>query len=132
MRLPRVAVSQCMIGIGVLATLFGIYMYIVRESMRPGIGFVGNNGVHWSRRMSDKEIAETDWSLIATVFHTRGLDRARNRKYDDAIDDFTEAIRLNPKAANYFIDRGDAWAATGDREKASADYRKAELLKRTP
>jgi tetratricopeptide (TPR) repeat protein len=132
MRLPRVTVRQYVIAIAVMATFFGIYVFILRESMRPMIGFVGNNGVHWSRKMTDEEITETDWSVFATGFHTRGLDHARNRKYDEAIDDFTTAIRFNPKAANYFIDRADAWAAKGDREKASADYRQAELLKRTP
>ena len=66
MRRPRIAVWQSMIGIALLASLLGVYLYIVRESMRPGIGFVGNNGVHWSRTMTDKEIAETDWSRFAT------------------------------------------------------------------
>jgi Flp pilus assembly protein TadD len=78
------------------------------------------------------ETVETDWKMVSTAFHKRGLDQARKREYDEAIDDFTQAIRFNPKVADYINDRGNVWAAKGEPEKASADYRQAELLKKKP
>ena len=135
MRLPRMTTRRWAGVVAAVATLCWISLYLQRELSRPLIGFVGHNGVHWTRRMTDKEIAETvetDWKVVSAGFHKRGLDQARNCKYDEAIDGFTEAIRFNPNVADYFIDRGNAWAAKGDQEKARADWRQADGLRRKP
>jgi hypothetical protein len=71
MRRPRLSIRQWMIAIAVMATLFGIYMHLVRESLRPDIGFVGSNGSHWSRSMTDKEIADFDWTLHESAIKGR-------------------------------------------------------------
>ena len=63
MRRPRASMRQIMIAIAVIAALLGIYMHLVRDSLRPSIGFVGSDGSHWSRKMTDKEISEFDWTL---------------------------------------------------------------------
>ncbi len=68
---PRVSMRQWMIAIAVMATLFGVYMHLVRESTRPSIGFVGRDGSHWSRRMTDKEIADFDWTLHESAIKGR-------------------------------------------------------------
>ncbi len=71
MRRPRVSVRQCVIAIAVISALFGIYMHFVRESLRPSIGFVGADGSHWSRKMTDKEIADFDWTLHESAIKER-------------------------------------------------------------
>jgi hypothetical protein len=63
----QLTVRRIMIAIAALAIFFGIYMHAVRESCRPSIGFVGKDGYHWSRRMTDKEIAEHDWTLVKSA-----------------------------------------------------------------
>ena len=63
MRRPRVSMRHIMFAIAAIAALLGIYMHLVRESLWPGIGFVGSDGSHWYRKMTDKEIAEFDWTL---------------------------------------------------------------------
>ncbi len=41
----------------------------------------------------------------------------------------TEAIRLDPKNANTYNNRGVAWEEKGEHDKAAKDFAKAELLK---
>ncbi|HZR86409.1 MAG TPA: tetratricopeptide repeat protein [Bradyrhizobium sp.] len=47
---------------------------------------------------------------------------------DRAIDDYNEAIRLNPKFANAFGGRGNAYQAKGDYDRAITDYTEAIRL----
>jgi hypothetical protein len=51
---------------------------------------------------------------------------------DGAIADYTEAVRRDPGLAEAYAGRAVAWAAKGDRDKAAADRRQAEVLKRKP
>ena len=70
---------------------------------------------------------ETPRGLIA-VFNARGNARLDNRDFDRAIDDYSEAIRLNPKDPSYYNNRGNAWHARGDNDRAIADFNEAIRL----
>ena len=50
------------------------------------------------------------------------------KDYDKAIDDFTDAIRIDPKYATAYYNRGLVWKAKGDNDKAMADYDEAIRL----
>ena len=64
----------------------------------------------------------------AAEFHKRGLDRARHCQYDEAIADFTEAIRLDPKDADSHTDRATVYAEIGNHDKAIAGLTEAIRL----
>ncbi len=49
-----------------------------------------------------------------------------------AIQDFDEAIRLNPNHAKAFQNRGNAYKAKGDSERAMEDYNTAVRLNPKP
>ena len=49
-------------------------------------------------------------------------------EYDRAISDFTEAIRLDPKLASAYYNRGIAYENKGEHDKAIADYTEAIRL----
>jgi tetratricopeptide (TPR) repeat protein len=53
-------------------------------------------------------------------------------EYNKAIADCTEAIRLQPNLASAFRTRGEAFAKTGELEKALADYAEARKLASPP
>ena len=44
------------------------------------------------------------------------------------LSDYTEAVRLNPKDANAYKNRGNAWDDKGEYSKARADWRRAKEL----
>jgi Flp pilus assembly protein TadD len=52
----------------------------------------------------------------------------RKDDLERAIADFTEAIRLNDKAASFRYARGLAWNTNGDRDRAIADVAEAVRL----
>jgi tetratricopeptide (TPR) repeat protein len=66
---------------------------------------------------------------LAAAYNNRGVAYRLKANYAKAIDDFNEAIRLEPKNANAFNNRGVAYRNMGDLDRAVADYDQAILIK---
>jgi peptidyl-prolyl cis-trans isomerase A (cyclophilin A) len=64
----------------------------------------------------------------ANDFYSRGLQRWRNRDVPGAIEDFTKAIKLDPKHWNAYFQRSLCWGATPQSDKAIADLGKVIKL----
>ncbi len=60
----------------------------------------------------------------------RGLYLKDRGKLDAALDDFTEAIRIDPRLAMAYTNRGNVWQAKGEYDRALADYDEAIRLDR--
>jgi tetratricopeptide (TPR) repeat protein len=69
---------------------------------------------------------------LADAFNNRGVAYRLKGDIDRAIQDYTQAIKLNGKLASAFNNRGVAYDLKGDYERAIADYDKAITLKPTP
>ena len=65
---------------------------------------------------------------LAIDAYNRGVDHAIRGEFDKAIDDFTEALRLNPEDADNYNNRGIANEDNGEQAKADADFAKAREL----
>ena len=63
-----------------------------------------------------------------TAYHNRGVAKAKLGRFEAAIVDFTEAIRLNPKWAKAYRDRSSAYRQLGKTAQAKADCDKAQAL----
>jgi len=66
---------------------------------------------------------------LAMAFNNRGVAYGKNSKYDLAIADYNEAIRLKPDLAMAFNNRGAAQDSLGKLDFALADYNQAISLK---
>lgn len=66
---------------------------------------------------------------LASAYNNRGVAYRIKANYAQAIDDFNEAIRLEPKFANAFNNRGVAYRNMGDLDHALADYDQAVSIK---
>jgi tetratricopeptide (TPR) repeat protein len=64
-------------------------------------------------------------SRTAAELVARGNDHVASREYDDAIADFTEAVKLDPNCAPAYLGRGRAWARKHYRDRELADYSEA-------
>ena len=60
--------------------------------------------------------------VTAEEFLTRGLRYSATGDYDSAIDDYTQAIRLNPNDVEALIARGIAYTDKDDFVKAIDDF----------
>ena len=64
----------------------------------------------------------------AKVYYNRGFVWAEKGEHDKAIEDYTEAIRIDPNYAEAYYNRGDAFETKGDKAKAEADFKEAKRL----
>lgn len=55
----------------------------------------------------------------------KGIDYGRHDKYDEAITEFDNAIKINPNSANTYYDRGVIYDKKGDLDQAILDFSKA-------
>src|SRR5437899_5470453 len=65
---------------------------------------------------------------LVAAFNNRGNAHLSNRNYDRAIDDYNEAIRLDPKYAMGFTNRGLAYLRKGRIDRAIEDLDQALRL----
>lgn len=65
----------------------------------------------------------------AEAFYSEGVRYARQERDKEAIDLFSQAIRLNPNYLEAYQYRGFLFAKLGYEHRASADFRKATILK---
>src|SRR5215475_6825934 len=77
-----------------------------------------------------KSGGQTPQRLVA-AFTNRGNVYLSNRNYDSAVDDYNEAIRLNPKFASGFNVRGVAYLRKGRIDHAIEDFDEAIRLNPT-
>jgi tetratricopeptide (TPR) repeat protein len=66
---------------------------------------------------------------LAEIFDSRGVGHRLKGDYDRAIQDYDQAIKLNPKSATAFNDRGVAYDHKGEFDRAIQDYDQAIKLR---
>jgi hypothetical protein len=104
----------------------------------PKLGDAYNNrGVAWIRK-GDNECAIADLdnalrlvqdkTIKARAYQNRGSAHHANKNFDLAIQDYSQAIGLDPKYAMAFNNRGASFESKGDLKSALADYRAAGTL----
>ena len=67
------------------------------------------------------------WDEAASWF-VSGLEKARNKQYEEAIECYDLSIQINPGVANVWYHRGNANAFLNKIEDAQNDYKKAKEL----
>ena len=66
---------------------------------------------------------------LAAVYQQRGYAAATNQQFQDAINDFGEAIKINPEDPRIYEQRAAVEMKLNDMDKALADYTEAIKLK---
>jgi tetratricopeptide (TPR) repeat protein len=75
------------------------------------------------------EAAQEGPVKLALAFNNRGVARRLQGEYDLALQDYNEAIRLNPTSAAQFNNRGVIYRIKGNYDQAIADYGQAIALR---
>jgi tetratricopeptide (TPR) repeat protein len=70
----------------------------------------------------------TPGDLRALIYYNRAIVFEDLREYPKALIDYTRAIQLSPKTAEYYSNRANVYNSLGDRSKEMADYREAIRL----
>jgi tetratricopeptide (TPR) repeat protein len=65
----------------------------------------------------------------ASGYHSRGIFYEGQGKFDDAIGDYTEAIRFHPNYPDAYYIRGNAYRSQGKSDEAEANFAKADELR---
>jgi len=66
----------------------------------------------------------------AAAYNNRGVAYAQKGDPDNAIADFSEAVRLNPADGTVYFNRGIAYCGEGDLDRAIADF--GQAIQRDP
>src|SRR5437660_4350219 len=66
-------------------------------------------------------------NLAITLYH-RAISYRQKNDNENALSDYNESIRINPKYAKSFNNRGNVWKDKGDLDRAIADYNEAIRL----
>ncbi len=64
---------------------------------------------------------------VEVIYFNRGMAYYKNKKYNQAIGDFTRAIEINP-SSKYYYNRANAYEANGDGAAAMSDRIKAAAM----
>ncbi len=83
--------------------------------------------VQWDSSSTSIEIAQHTSDRASAEFH-RALAFDGKGNYDEAIGHYTESIRLNPRQAVVYSNRGNAYHQKGQFRQAMRDYNKAIAL----
>ena len=62
------------------------------------------------------------------AYHSRGIANLAHGRLPEAIEDFSQSIRHDPKNAGAYNNRGNAWRQSGDHQRAISDYSTAIQL----
>ncbi len=81
---------------------------------------------HYTRAIQSGELPD---AKLAFTFNNRGNAYYIKGDYDQAIQDFDQAVRLRPEFALAFYNRGNAYLGKGNYELAIEDYNIAITLK---
>ncbi len=95
-------------------------------------GCTGNPDIEWQRQITActaliESGAETRENT-GVAYYNRGLAYENLDKYQDAIDDFSKAIALNPDDASSYLYRGIDKTRLGDKAGGDADIETAKRL----
>lgn len=88
----------------------------------------GNNGKAieaYGKALEDENLPE---ARRASIFNDRGVAHWRQQRYEQALADFEESIKLNPDFAPVYNNRGNVLMAMGRVEDAIADFSQAIAL----
>ncbi|MBW4631103.1 MAG: caspase family protein [Iphinoe sp. HA4291-MV1] len=119
---PVLAKPKLLIGTGIVTTAalafyFLVTLQLTSEPKLPESPTPTPSSTQSSPGLpSPKNIDDAD------VYNSRGLASFAFRKYKEAINDYNQAIRINPNFSLAYYNRGDAYFALGEKQKAIKDY----------
>ena len=92
----------------------------------------GNAGIPWSTQIVEctKAIKSGEFKgkELAWAYFNRGNANIRTGRHDNAIADYSEALKLEPTDADIYNNRGNALRRKGQYDRAIADYNEAIKL----
>lgn len=100
---------------------------LAREGAEAAKDQEWDKAIELLRKATDLERKYAD--ELATVYQQRAYAAATNQQFDDAISDYSEAIKISPEDARIYEQRAAVEMKINDNDKALADYSEAIKLK---
>jgi tetratricopeptide (TPR) repeat protein len=101
---------------------------IAREAAQAGKDQDWGKAIERFRKASEMDRKYTQ--SLAAAYAQRGFSYVNDQRFQDALNDFSEAIRINPREARFYEQRAAVEMKINDYDKAIADY--SEAIKQNP
>jgi len=108
-----------------VALLLGIGFFLLFPQFKPDWIQIEVGNSHTPGRAGSVYTRNASWSAdrkAAEAAFERGLAHLEKEKWNEAIEQFSEVVRLEPKSAEAYYNRGLAWGGKQDWHKAISDF----------
>ena len=106
--------------------VFSLFILFAATGFCQGDDRVGMD--QWTRVTKEKTVGQASPDSFVSAMN-RGNELAKAGRYTEAMDAFSEAVRLNPQSSEAYVGRGNAKRAARDFAGAMSDYEAAVHLK---
>ena len=96
-----------------------------REKYDQELAQASLNEVEFTSKVSEPDVEVNLKDKQAVNFYQQGLKKSKKLNYQEAIADYTEALKLNPELVEAYYQRGFAQSQLSNHREAFADYTEA-------
>lgn len=108
---------------------------VIQQDPNYTAAYINRAALYIDPAVAKYQLAIQDYNLVLSMesknsqaFYGRGLAKQRSGQINEALNDYNQAINLNPNSGGYYLSRAYVFNALGDKAQALRDARTSQSL----